>query len=279
LKLADRQLAGLDVPRSHPSLLVDEELARAARQESAAALCFWWGVSDGVVTRWRKALAVGRLKCPGSQRLVRAASAKGADRYRGKRLPPEQVERRRRTARELGLAKHLRPGYNLGPWWSPAELALLGTDDDDVIAARVGRPARDDAAHALPHRFRRVLRPPASGRLVLRLVLRGEAGWGRAIPGGRDERGERPARGRGDPRRGTAAGLRAGAGSGHTGRPEGTILASGLRPRRPAFPLTGGGRGGGMGRGPARRAAARRDTPHQARDTFPDAVPRRKRCL
>ena len=33
----------VDVPRSHPSLLVDEELARAIRHESAAAVRFWWG--------------------------------------------------------------------------------------------------------------------------------------------------------------------------------------------------------------------------------------------
>jgi hypothetical protein len=33
----------LDVPRSHPSLLVNEELSRAIRHESAAAVRFWWG--------------------------------------------------------------------------------------------------------------------------------------------------------------------------------------------------------------------------------------------
>jgi hypothetical protein len=53
--------------------------------------------------------------------------------------PPEQVERRRRTSRELNLGQYLRPGYNLGPRWTRRDLALLGTDDDDVIAARVGR--------------------------------------------------------------------------------------------------------------------------------------------
>ena len=31
----------LDVPRTHPSLLVDDELARAVRQESAAAVRYW----------------------------------------------------------------------------------------------------------------------------------------------------------------------------------------------------------------------------------------------
>jgi hypothetical protein len=58
---------------------------------------------------------------------------------RGQRLPPEQAERRRRTAVEKNLAQHIRPGYNRGPRWTSRELALLGTDEDGVIAARVGR--------------------------------------------------------------------------------------------------------------------------------------------
>jgi hypothetical protein len=118
---------------------VDEELARAARHESAAALRFWWVVSALLVWKWREAVEVDRMNCPGGQRLARAASAKGAGRTRGVRLPPEQVERRRRTARELGLGRHLRPGYNLGPWWSPAEVPLLGKLPDDEVAAEVGR--------------------------------------------------------------------------------------------------------------------------------------------
>jgi hypothetical protein len=129
----------LDVPRTHPSLLVDEELARAIRHESAAALRYWWGVSSGVVHRWRAVFGVGRTNCAGSQRLIRAASEQGAATQRGQELPPEQVERRRRTALELGLGRNLLPGYNRGPRWTRRELALLGTDEDDVIAARVGR--------------------------------------------------------------------------------------------------------------------------------------------
>jgi hypothetical protein len=92
-----------------------------------------------VVWKWRKALGVGRLNCEGSRRLIRQASEQGAAQVRGKPLPPEQVERRRRTARELNLARHLRHGYNLGPWWSPAELKLLGRLPDEEVAARTGR--------------------------------------------------------------------------------------------------------------------------------------------
>jgi hypothetical protein len=121
------------------SLLVDEELARAVRHESAAALRHWWGVSALLVWKWRKALGVDRINCPGSQRLIRRAAEQGAAEVRGKQLPPEQVEQRRRTAVERGYVRRIRPGFNLGPWWSPAELALLGTDDDEVIAVRVGR--------------------------------------------------------------------------------------------------------------------------------------------
>jgi transposase-like protein len=128
----------LDVPRSHPSLLVDEELARAIRQESAAAIRYRWGVCSGVVHRWRKAFGVGRTNCPGSQRLIRDASEQGASRLRGVKLPPEQVERRRRTAAELDLGRHLQPGYH-GPRWTRAELALLGKLPDEEVAARVGR--------------------------------------------------------------------------------------------------------------------------------------------
>jgi hypothetical protein len=68
----------VDVPRSHPSLLVDEELARVIRNESAAAVSHWWRVSGGVVCRWRKALGVDKIINRGGQLLVRAAAEKGA---------------------------------------------------------------------------------------------------------------------------------------------------------------------------------------------------------
>jgi hypothetical protein len=128
----------LDVPRSHPSLLVDEKLARAIRHESAAALRFWWEVSEGVVHRWRKALGVTRINNEGSQRLIRAASEHGVEQLRGRRLSADQVERRRRTAYELDLGRYLRPGYH-GPRWTAAEVALLGRLSDDEVARRTGR--------------------------------------------------------------------------------------------------------------------------------------------
>jgi hypothetical protein len=65
----------------------------------------------------------------------------GAAEQRGRELPPEQVERRRRTAHELGLARHLRTGYH-GPRWTPEQLRLLGTESDAVVAAKIGRTAQ-----------------------------------------------------------------------------------------------------------------------------------------
>jgi hypothetical protein len=46
-----------------------------------------------------------RKNCAGTRRLMRDASEQGAAQVRGKPLPPEQVERRRRAAVELGLGQ------------------------------------------------------------------------------------------------------------------------------------------------------------------------------
>jgi hypothetical protein len=117
---------------------VNEELARAIRHESAAAVCFWWGVSEGVIHRWRKALGVTRTNNEGSQRLIRAASERGAERIRGRPLTPEQVERRRRTALELNLGRFLREAYHESRW-TKAEVRLLGKVPDAELAHRTGR--------------------------------------------------------------------------------------------------------------------------------------------
>jgi hypothetical protein len=125
-------------PGGGSGLLLDEELARAVRHESAAALMYWWGASKGAVERWRRVLGVGRTDNEGTARLMRAASEKGAAELRGKELSPEEVERRRRTALELDLAQYLHKGHH-GPWWTAKELALVGKVPDDEVAERVGR--------------------------------------------------------------------------------------------------------------------------------------------
>jgi hypothetical protein len=126
--------------RGHGSgILVDEELARAVRSESAAAVMYWWGVTGSTVWLWRLALGVERpTATEGTRRLRRAVSEKIAAKLRGKPLPPEQVERRRRTALELNTAHYLKRTRAARAW--PAwQLQLLGTALDEEVAARIGR--------------------------------------------------------------------------------------------------------------------------------------------
>jgi hypothetical protein len=52
-------------------------------------------------------------------------------------LPAEQVERRRCTALELNLGRHLKTGYH-GPGWTKAEVALPGRVPD--AEAEFARP-------------------------------------------------------------------------------------------------------------------------------------------
>src|SRR5436190_23997427 len=71
--------------RGGSGLLVEEELARAVRSESAAALCYWWGISGNTATLWRQALGVeGSAGTEGSQRLLRAAQQRAAAAMRGR---------------------------------------------------------------------------------------------------------------------------------------------------------------------------------------------------
>jgi hypothetical protein len=124
--------------RGQPGLLVDEELARAVRTESAAAVMYWWGVGVKAVWRWRTALGVTKTNNEGTHRLVVQASAKGGEATRARPCPPQLAQRRRQTAIEKGFGARLRPGYH-GPWWTQDELALLGTLPDEQVAARIGR--------------------------------------------------------------------------------------------------------------------------------------------
>jgi hypothetical protein len=76
---------------------------------------------------------------PGGFRRILAASEKGAAPFRRTELPPEQVEQRRRTARELNLGQYLWPGWH-GRRWTDQEISLLGKVPDWVVARRTGWP-------------------------------------------------------------------------------------------------------------------------------------------
>ncbi len=126
----------LDNRRCQPSVLVEDELVRAIRHESASALHYWWGACFSVVHRWRRNQNVGFMDSEGSRRLIRAAAAHGADCVRGLPMPDHGRALRRRIAIEGGhvanFGKEVRP-------WTAEELALLGTDYDRAIAVQIGR--------------------------------------------------------------------------------------------------------------------------------------------
>jgi hypothetical protein len=133
--------------RGESGLLVDAELARAVRTESAVAIGFWWGVNASIVALWRRAFGVGRSNSEGSRRLIAAANtARAASR----KLSPAEVERRCKTAIDLNLRQFLKMGFH-GPRWSPEQIALLGRLADAEIAARTGRTPH--AVRTMRHRL------------------------------------------------------------------------------------------------------------------------------
>jgi hypothetical protein len=124
--------------KSHPSLLLDGELALAVRTEAAAAVRYWWGVSPGVVQRWRRLLGVTRTNNPRTHQLVRQSAQAGAETQQARVWTDAERQARRERSKALDSARHLRPGYQ-GPWWTAEEMAQLGTMPDAEVAARTGR--------------------------------------------------------------------------------------------------------------------------------------------
>lgn len=122
-------------------LLVDEELARAVRCESALAIRYLWGVSTKAVWNWRKALGVNRVNNEGSQRLIRDAAQAGADVLKQNGLTAEQCRRAGERAKRLNLIQyaHAKPAR---PRWTEEQEALLGTASDRAIARRIGRSTK-----------------------------------------------------------------------------------------------------------------------------------------
>ncbi len=117
-------------------LLVTEELARAVRTESAAALKFWFGVSTHTAWSWRKAFGVAQWGTEGSRRLHRQLSEAGTDVTRGRPQEPEVIAQRVRTRRAYGVKP---PDRWKEGGWKPEELALLGKVSDDEVARKTGR--------------------------------------------------------------------------------------------------------------------------------------------
>jgi hypothetical protein len=119
--------------------LVNAELARAVKTESAEALMHWFGVSAKVVWKWRKAFGVGgSATTPGSMNATRAASLKGAAAIKAKKWTDEELATKAAVAKKHGL----KPGPRWTPitgGWTADQVALLGTDHDKHIAEKLHR--------------------------------------------------------------------------------------------------------------------------------------------
>ena len=129
---------GLDSGGGGSGLLVDEELARAIRNESAGAIGYWWGVGGKAVARWRRLLGVTLTNNPESYRLIHAAAKAGGAAMRERGLTEEEEDERSERSKRLNLARYMRPSVELRKW-PETDVALLGTMPDDEVAGRIGK--------------------------------------------------------------------------------------------------------------------------------------------
>lgn len=160
------------------SLILCGDLVRAVRTESSVAVQHWFGVGVVTVAKWRVALGVDRQNNSGTQALYRELQPQKLTpevvaRARIAAAAPDAVERMRQAktgkpahaatrAALLAAAKQPKPpgwGKRASDWmrrgketaqnqaprpahrrgaWTPEELAMLGTDADPAIAARLG---------------------------------------------------------------------------------------------------------------------------------------------
>jgi hypothetical protein len=117
-------------------LLVNEDMLRAVRTERADALLYWFGVSSRAVWNWRKAYGLTQWGSPGSKAAHAATSRKGAAATHAREWSDADLDARAERSKRLGLRPPVQPG---GRPWTPRELRILGTAEDEVIGKRVGR--------------------------------------------------------------------------------------------------------------------------------------------
>ena len=151
------------------SLIVFDVLAEVVRRESNQAVCHWWGITPQTVTKWRRALGVGRMTAgstrlrrdyflePWARRAQAKAHAKTRDPVRrakisaarrGKPRPAHVVEGMRRrmlgtklsdeTRQKMSAARRSRPPA-AGVTWTAAEDELVRTLPPAEAAALTGR--------------------------------------------------------------------------------------------------------------------------------------------
>ena len=102
----------------------------------------WFGVSAGVVWKWRKAFGVGGARDDeGSKRSIRAAARLGAEAMRAQGV--DRGGTRHEGEPPPGGAVHVpgRGGHRSGADGPRHNWRLLGTDHDEAIAKKLGRTA------------------------------------------------------------------------------------------------------------------------------------------
>jgi hypothetical protein len=160
---------------NRPAFIICGDLVRALRRESPLAICHWWGVSPGTVSRWRRAIGVpefndgtrklrSRCSVQAPLRLQqwetarqktnlpevnarRAASNCGRQpsalvledlaRGRKKVQSPAAKKKRRATPERLRLQ-----GPLWDQQWTADQIDLLGTLPDEEVAARIGKTVK-----------------------------------------------------------------------------------------------------------------------------------------
>jgi hypothetical protein len=149
--------------RGGSGILVNEELARAVRHESAAAVGHWWGVCALTIVRWRRALGVNRTNSEGSQRLIRDCAERGGAAFKERGFTDAEKEHFRQRALELNLGQYLQvvPAGGL-PVWTPHEIKQLGTARDAEVARRIGRTLQAVRTKRLNEGIPPLGRPPNS---------------------------------------------------------------------------------------------------------------------
>jgi len=111
-------------------LLVNDELLRAIKTESAEALMFWFGVGVHAVWNWRRSFGIKQLGTEGSRRLHEQSTKKANDTCRGRSLNLTPAQRREWSKRFIGMKRT--------PWTDEEDRLVLALSDEDA-AKQTGR--------------------------------------------------------------------------------------------------------------------------------------------
>jgi hypothetical protein len=152
VKVSDYSYALIPWPikwKTRNSLILCGDLVKAVRQESKLAVAYHWGVCLQTVRVWRRVLGTETYN-RGTRWLMRSTSRELATPRRMRRMSdlarpmsrrPKSKQWKRRMS-EIARRRIARSGaiHPDRPLWTPKEDKLLGTDSDQKIGKKLGRP-------------------------------------------------------------------------------------------------------------------------------------------